>query len=100
MTPEEIQKTIEGMLSIQAELQKSQVSFRGDLEILKEESVILRESIAALAESTSIHIKTVERQINRLIGYSLSEETARLDIEERLRILESKMRRISTDDRD
>jgi hypothetical protein len=67
MTFDEIQATIEQMLSVQRELQESQ----------------LRLLVAQKEQS---------KMIDRLIGYSLSNETDHLDLQERMNQLEERMR--------
>jgi hypothetical protein len=80
MTFDEIQKTIEGMLSVQRNLQESQLN--------------LHEKQANHEEILTRLEKTYERQqklIDKMLSYTLS---ANVDIEERLRVLETKMKRL------
>ena len=73
MTPEEIQRTIEGMLAVQRELQNSQLEFRESLVSLKSDIADLKESTKNLNEISQRH----ERRIEQLIGYSISGESDR-----------------------
>lgn len=73
MTPQEIQRTIEQMLSIQRELQESQIRQGEDIERLT-------------------------RIVDRLIGYSITAESDRLTLEERMNALEQRVRRIETNE--
>ena len=93
MTFEEMQKTIEGILAVQQELQRSQLAFKQDLTDLRD-----------TLEVQSFHIEqlqsTVTEQthnINRLIGYSITNESEHLDIEERFRELEKKISQLERD---
>jgi len=54
MTPEEIQRTIEGMLAVQKELQNSQLRFDSSLDRLGQDISELRESISELRESLTL----------------------------------------------
>jgi hypothetical protein len=67
MTFEEIQQAIEGMLTIQRELQNSQLRLDAELGDLKEAQKNTLSAIDALVE----HGKTMDRRIERLIGYSI-----------------------------
>jgi hypothetical protein len=76
MTFEEMQQTLEQMLAVQRELQNSQ------LRLLKAQE---RQQQAQ------------ERQqgiLNQLVGYSLSNESDHLDLQERLNALEQRLRRL------
>lgn len=83
MTPEEIQRSIEGMLAVQRELQNTQL-------IMREEIADLKESTRNLNEISQRH----ERRIEQLIGYSITGEGDRLDIVERLMSLERRINRL------
>jgi len=101
MTPEEIQRTIEGMLAVQKELQNSQLRFDSSLDRLGQDISELRESISELRESVT-DLKDVsqhhERRIERLIGYSITGESDRLDLLGRLTTLERRVNRLEQDD--
>ena len=104
MTPEEIQRTIEGMLAMQQELQRSQVEFRESLTELRQDITGLKDVSAAQAESinklrTSIaDLKEIgrrhDRRIEQLIGYSITGEGDRLDLLERFQGLERRVRKL------
>ncbi len=100
MTPEEIQRTIEGMLAVQKELQNSQLRFDSSLDRLGQDISELRESISELRESVT-DLKDVsqrhERRIEQLIGYSITGETDRLDLLGRLTTLERRVNRLEQD---
>jgi hypothetical protein len=85
MTFEEIQQTIEGMLSVQRELQGSQLRFEAELSDLKQSVGDLKEAqkqnlvaMDALLE----HGKATDRRIEQLIGYSINRERDSLDIQQ------------------
>jgi hypothetical protein len=69
MQPEEIQRILEQMLGVQRELQDSQLRQRDDLDRLI-------------------------RLVDRLVGYSITNETDHLNLEERMSALERRMRRL------
>jgi hypothetical protein len=69
MTFEEIQKILEQMLAVQRELQETQI---------------------AMTERA----RQQDRRIERLIGYSITAESDRLDLEERLAALERRMKKL------
>lgn len=93
MTPEEIQRTIEGMLAVQRELQNSQLEFRESLVQLRADITDLKESTRNLNEVSQRH----ERRIEQLIGYSITGETDRLDLLGRLTTLERRVNRLEQD---
>jgi hypothetical protein len=76
MTPEQVLQTIEGMLSVQKELQGSQLRFETELGDLKEAQKQTLAAIDALLE----HGKATDRRIEQLIGYSINRERDSLDI--------------------
>jgi hypothetical protein len=78
MTFEEIQQTIEGMLSVQRELQGSQLRFEAELGDLKEAQKQNLVAMDALLE----HGKATDRRIEQLIGYSINRERDSLDIQQ------------------
>lgn len=69
MTFDEIQSVLSQMLSVQRELQESQLRF---MEAQRQQRII----------------------VDRLVGYSLSNETEHLDLQERMNALEARLRRI------
>jgi hypothetical protein len=64
MTPEEIQRTIEGMLAIQKELQNSQLKLQDESQRQREDISTLVESIKQLIVNSDRH----ERRIEQLLG--------------------------------
>jgi hypothetical protein len=78
MTFEEIQQAIEGMLTIQRELQNSQLRLDAELGDLKEAQKNTLSAIDALVE----HGKTTDRRIEQLIGYSINRERDSIDIQQ------------------
>ena len=86
MTFEQIQQAIEGMLSIQRELQNSQLRFDAELGDLKEAQ---KQNLVAM-EALLEHSNATERKIERLVGYSITQESDVLDV--RADVLELKRR--------
>jgi hypothetical protein len=78
MTFEETQQTIEGMLSVQKELQGSQLRFEAELGDLKEAQKQTLVAMDALLENG----KATDRRIEQLIGYSINRERDSLDIQQ------------------
>ena len=124
MTFEEMQKIIEGMLSVQRELQESQLEFKESQLELKESQLELKERQLAFEErqlkfeESQIRFKESQeaqkfvldeliqkygdlaehsiRQreiLDRLIGYSLTNESDHLNLEEKLQTLEARIKR-------
>ena len=93
MKPEEIQKTIEGMLSVQLGLQNSQLKLTEAISELRESVTELRESVSELNQVSERH----ERRIEQLIGYSITGESDRLDIVQRFQNLERRVNRLERD---
>ncbi|MBD2545109.1 hypothetical protein [Planktothricoides raciborskii] len=97
MTFEEMQKIIEGMLAVQRELQESQIElkqsqaeFRASQEAQKDVLNELIKKYGDLAEQ-SIRQRDI---LDRLIGYSLTNESDHLNLEEKLQALEARIKRI------
>ena len=100
MTFEEMQAIIAGMLEVQRNLQESQVRDRQDILLLieqakqmsavqrsiQEDQIRDRQDRELLIERSTKQ----ERMIDRLIGYSLSYEADKLDLEQRMTELERK----------
>jgi hypothetical protein len=86
MTFEQIQQAIEGMLSVQRELQNSQLRFDTELGDLKEAQ---KQNLVAM-EALLEHSRATERKIERLVGYSITQESDVLDV--RADVLELKRR--------
>jgi len=93
MTPEEIQRTIEGMLSVQRELQASQIEFRASLAELREDIADLKEATRNLNEISARH----ERRLEQLIGYSITGEADHLDLLQRFQGLDRRVSRLEQD---
>lgn len=83
MTPNEIQSAIEGLLSVQRELQNTQLR-------TAEEIADLKQSISELNEISRRH----ERRLEQLIGYSITGESDRLDILQRMSTLETRINKL------
>jgi hypothetical protein len=85
MTFEEIQQAIEGMLSVQKELQGSQLRFEAELGHLKQSVGDLKESqkqTLVAMDALLEHGKATDRRIEQLIGYSINRERDSLDIQQ------------------
>ncbi|UBF29343.1 hypothetical protein K9N68_16805 [Kovacikia minuta CCNUW1] len=87
MTFDEIQRTLEQMLAVQRELQESQLRQRQEIDQL----LVYHDQLLAYQQNQ-------QRLVDRLIGYSLSNESDHLDLEERMNALERRIRRIEADD--
>ncbi len=120
MTFEEIQKTIEGMLAVQKELQLGQLQIQenqqkdrqqieqmlGIARELQERQIQLqdaqereRETLQVIAEEMNRFIERSnrnERRIEQLIGYSITNESEHLDIEQRFRNLEARLHELES----
>lgn len=83
MTPQEIQSAIEGLLAVQRELQNTQL-------VMREEIADLKESTKNLNELSQRH----ERRLEQLIGYSITGESDRLDLLERIQNLERRVEQL------
>jgi methyl-accepting chemotaxis protein len=118
MTPEEIQKTIEGMLAVQKELQESQFKLqenqaninqqieRNSQQIERNSQQIERNSQQIQENTQSINqlIQEIihltenslrqDRRIEQLIGYSITGESDRLNLEERVMLLERRIKKL------
>jgi hypothetical protein len=76
MAPEQIQQSIEGMLSVQRELQNTQLRFNeelGDLKEAQKQNLVAMEALLELSRAT-------ERKIERLVDYSITQESDILDV--------------------
>lgn len=111
MTPEEIQRTIEQMLAVQRELQNRQLEMqerqsRQEDEISGILSAVgrmlevqrgLQESQLASQESQLQQREDIDRMlrlVDRLIGYSITNESDHISLEERMAALERRVRRL------
>lgn len=86
MTPEEIQKAIEGMLAIQRELQNTQLRMSQEISDLKQ-------SVSELNDISRRH----ERRLEQLVGYSITSESDRLDVLERIISVEQRVSRLENE---
>jgi uncharacterized phage infection (PIP) family protein YhgE len=101
MTFEEMQQTISSMLSVQRELQVSQLEFKQEMNEVKDSINVMKDSINSLKDTTEslerttvnlVEIATKQnKRLDRLYGYSLDAERDRLDILERLIRLERRI---------
>jgi hypothetical protein len=85
MTPKQIQQAIEGMLSVQRELQGSQLRFEAELGDLKQTVGGLKEAqqqTLVAMDALLEHGKATDRRIGQLIGYSINRERDSLDIQQ------------------
>ncbi len=85
MTFEQIQQAIEGMLSVQRELQGSQLRFEAELGNLQQSVGDLKESqkqTLVAMDALLEHGKATDRRIEQLIGYSINRERDSLDIQQ------------------
>ncbi|KGF71350.1 hypothetical protein DO97_00980 [Neosynechococcus sphagnicola sy1] len=71
MTNEEMQQVIEGMLSVQRELQNRQLAFMDELEAMK----LNIQGLIHVAAETNV-------KFERLVGYSINRERDSLDIQQ------------------
>lgn len=82
MTFEEIQQAIEGMLSVQRELQNSQLKL-AEREVKFDEEM---EALKARQEAFTSNLETsqanFDRRFEQLIGYSINRERDSLDIQQ------------------
>lgn len=94
MNSEEIQNAIAGMLSVQRELQNTQLRSSQEFAALKDSISELKQSISDLNEISRRH----ERRIEQLIGYSITGESDRLDILSRILEAERRINRLEKKD--
>ncbi len=97
MTLEEMQQIIEGMLAVQRQLQESQLEFKqSQLEFKQSQEAqkfVLEELIQRYGDLAEQSIRQKEI-LDRLIGYSLSNESEHLNLEEKLQLLETRIKRL------
>ncbi|MEB3229288.1 MAG: hypothetical protein VKJ27_13010 [Synechocystis sp.] len=104
MTPEEIQKTIEGMLAVQRGIQESQLELKDTQRSLQDSYIELKEAQQHTDHQLNVigeYLRDViqsqaeqGRRINQLLGYSLSAESDRLTLQERLILLENRVKKL------
>jgi hypothetical protein len=78
MTFEEIQLTLEQMLAVQRELQESHLAQRQEIQAML------------------TYQERQQRLIDRLIGYSITNESDHLTLEERLNALDARVKRLES----
>jgi len=110
MTFEEMQKIIEGMLAVQRDLQESQLQFKESQLQFKESQLQFKESQLQFKESQETQKQVLDELVQRygdlaqqsirqkeildqLIGYSLTNESEHLNLEEKLQALDARMKR-------
>lgn len=112
MTPEEIQSTIEQMLSVQRQIQESQIRNTDNiakLEIQTQENSRLiqengrliqestrdtRQDIAVLVEEIAKLTVDQREKFNQFYGYHIAADSERLNIMERLRKVEQEVKQL------
>ena len=104
MTTEEMQQIIEGMLAVQRQLQESQLEFKQSQLEFKQSQLEFKQSQEAqkfvLEELIQRYGDLAEQSIrqkeilDRLIGYSISNESEHLNLEEKLQLLEARIKRL------
>ena len=104
MTLEEMQQIIEGMLAVQRQLQESQLEFKQSQIEFKQSQIEFKQSQEAqkfvLEELIQRYGDLAEQSIrqkeilDRLIGYSISNESEHLNLEEKLQLLETRIKRL------
>jgi hypothetical protein len=82
MTFEEIQQAIEGMLSVQRELQNSQLKLAEHGAKFDAEMETLKARQEAFASSLETSQANFDRRFEQLIGYSINRERDSLDIQQ------------------
>jgi chromosome segregation ATPase len=107
MTPEEIQKTIEGMLAVQRGIQESQLELKDTQRSLQDSYIGLKEAQQHTDHQLNVigeYLREViqsqaeqGRRINQLLGYSLNAESDRLTLQERLILLENRVKKLEND---
>ncbi|HAG80287.1 MAG TPA: hypothetical protein DCL61_03730 [Cyanobacteria bacterium UBA12227] len=90
MTFEEIQKTIEGMLAVQRDLQESQIRLTEQSQ--RQQQTLERQQgiLDQLAEQS----QRQQRILDQLIGYSINQESGQLDLQEQLLALQRRIERL------
>ena len=107
MTFEEMQAVIAGMLQVQRNLQESQLRDREDILLMRDDILLLIEqtkqasSVQRNLQESQIRdcqdmelllekSRQQERMVDRLVGYSISFESDKMDLEQRMGELERK----------
>ncbi|NET61366.1 MAG: hypothetical protein F6K47_36140 [Symploca sp. SIO2E6] len=92
MTPEEIQQNIEQILSIQRQIQETQLKDHTEISELSAQVSELSTKVSKLIS----HSKKQDKLIEKLIAYSLTGEPKRLYLEKRVKNLERKMKKMKS----
>lgn len=82
MTPEEIQKTIEGMLRVQKELQESQIKQSEEIQQLLDQG------------------RLQDKRIQQLIGYSITQAGDVIDVQMSLRDIYARLSKLEDKNND
>jgi hypothetical protein len=104
MTFEEIQQIIQQMLAVQRDLQEGQLRIQECQEVDRQQIEQILGIQRDLQEGQLQQLGTVERLLvqserqerilNQLIGYSITGESDRMDLEEKIRALGAKVKRL------
>jgi polyhydroxyalkanoate synthesis regulator phasin len=97
MTPEEIQTTLEQMLAVQRELQESQLQLQDGQVRLQQEQEAQKAVLDELIErygDLSANSERQQRILEQLIGYSLTNESEHMTLEEKLEALQARVQRL------
>jgi hypothetical protein len=104
MTFEEIQQVIQQMLAVQRDLQEGQLRIQERQEVDRQQIEQILGIQRDLQEGQLQQLGTVERLLvqserqerimNQLIGYSITDESDRMDLEEKIRALGAKVKRL------
>ncbi len=87
---ERFEREIDRMLAVQRELQESQIYLKDQQERERETIAILRDEVFKLIEAAN----RSDRRIEQLIGYSIANESDRLNYLERVIKLEERVSRL------
>jgi sialic acid synthase SpsE len=104
MTFDEIQQVIQQMLAVQRDLQEGQLRIQERQEVDRQQIEQILGIQRDLQEGQLQQLGTVERLLvqsecqerilNQLIGYSITGESDRMDLEEKIRALGAKVKRL------
>jgi uncharacterized membrane-anchored protein YhcB (DUF1043 family) len=97
MTFEEMEKILEGMFAVQRDLQEGQLRLQERQEQLQESQERQRVVLDELIQQYGNLFEHSERQqkiLDQLIGYSLTNESEHLSLEEQLQALDARRKRL------
>lgn len=105
MTPEEIRSTIEQMLSVQRQIQESQIRNTDNIarletqtqensRLIRELATNTREDIATLVAEIAKQTVDQREKFNQFYGYHISADSERLNIMERLIKVEQEVEKL------